>query len=926
MKRGLIIAVLIISVFSGLRAQDDKISFRFDRILFGELADTIEKVIPVKIYFSDSWVDSLYVSVNEESETLNDLLKKSLSGGGLYFFVDDEGKVILSKGYPLKGSFGREYLNHLKSKYSEISANTIQRPVEEAGDNGISEDFRLFTLGRPSMVRSDGNAELGGTVYDLRGEPVAGAVVYVEKLKAGVITNNSGYYNLTVPAGEYRIEYRMVGMRLAVRNVRIWSDGNLDVTLSENTSQLDEVIISAERENIVKNVRIGIEKIDTKVIKQIPMGLGEADIIKSSLLLPGVQTVGEASAGFNVRGGNTDQNLVLLDFAPIINSSHFFGFFSSFNSDLVSNVTLYKNGTPAKFGGRISSVMDIAPLEGQTDKVRISGGISPVTGRIMAQGPIFNEKYSFVAGARTTYSDWLLGMLGDQKLSKSSAGFYDLQGTFIAHPDEKNTFSLSAYRSNDKFDYYRENAFRYGNAAATLKWKHVFNPKNSATLMAVYSSYDYELGANQDSTRFNTTSYKLDHRIIRGDFTSTLSPGHRLEYGAQVTFYNLSPGERNPFGDFSVVTPKTLSDEKAIESSVYIGNEFEVSPKISLSAGIRGTVYNLMGPGSVYSYDPAGARSRETIIDSVSYGAGKIIKTYPGVDFRFSGRLELTRNSSIKLGFQRMFQYIHMMSNTTSMSPTDIWKLSNEYIKPQRGDQVSLGIYHNYGRKGIQTSAEGYYKLLENIPDYKGGAVLLMNNYLEADVISTRGKAYGVELMVRRESGVLNGWVSYTYSRIMLRSEGIFASEKINDNQWFPANYDKPHDFKIVANAKVSRRFNITSNLVYNTGRPVTFPVAFFDYRNAAHVYYSNRNAYRIPDYMRVDLSATMNGNLRERKLNHSSLTATIYNLLGRRNAYSIFFKTEEGEVKGYKMTIFARPVFMLTYNFRIMGNATGDF
>ncbi len=517
-------------------------------------------------------------------------------------------------------------------------------------------------------------------------------------------------------------------------------------------------------------------------------------------------------------------------------------------------------------------------------------------------------------------------MLGDPKLSRSSAGFYDLQGAFTARPDKNNTISFSGYRSNDRFDYYRENSFRYGNNAATLKWKHNFNQKNSATFMAIYSDYTYRLGANQDSTRFNNVSYRLEHRIIRSDFTTTLSPGHKLEYGAQATWYGLDPGTRVPFGDYSLVSERTLAKERAFEGSVYAGNEYEISRKITLSAGIRGTLYTLLGPGQVYTYDPSATRSYETIIDSVSYNKGKVIKAYPGIDFRFSGRFELTPSSSVKVGLQRMYQYIHMMSNTTSMSPTDIWKLSNDYIKPQKGDQVSLGLYHNYGKKGIQTSVEGYYKLLENIPDYKGGAVLLMNNYLEADLIATRGKAWGVELMIRRESGVLNGWISYTYSRILLRSDGIFTAEKINDNKWFPANYDKPHDFKVVANAKISRRFNVSSNLVYNTGRPVTFPVAFFNYGNDAHVYYSDRNAYRIPDYLRVDMSATLNGNLRQKKLNHSSFTATIYNLMGRRNPYSIFFRTEDGEVKGYRMTIFARPVFMLTYNFRIMGNATSDF
>jgi hypothetical protein len=654
--------------------------------------------------------------------------------------------------------------------------------------------------------------------------------------------------------------------------------------------------------------------------------LGEADLLKSSLMLPGVQTVGEASAGFNVRGGSTDQNLVLLNYAPIINSSHFFGFFSAFNSDLITDVTLFKSGMPARYGGRLSSVMEIIPLEGNREKLRVSGGISPVTGRLMAEGPLVKDKVSFVIGARTTYSDWLLGMLDNARLSNSTAGFRDLQGAINADINDRNSVSLSGYYSNDRFDYFMESGFKYGNLAATMKWKHSFGRRLSAQFFAIMSNYKYQLTTKSDSTEYNNLWYELNQKIARADFTFNTSDVNKIEFGLDATLYTLYPGRQEPFGDYSTITSSELQMERALEPSVYISDELEITPRFSITAGIRGTLYTSFGPRRVYLYYDDLPRSVETISDTLTYGNREIINFFPGLDFRFSSRFLLTPRSSVKIGAQRAFQYLHMISNTTSMSPVDIWKLSDTYIKPQRGDQVSAGYYMNFDRRAIETSVEAYYKWMKNALDYKGGAELLMNEYLETDILNGDGKAYGVELMVKKQSGRVTGWISYTWSRVFMKVDGSFEEEKVNGGNYFPATYDKPHDLKLVINAKASRRFNITSNFVYSSGRPISYPVAFYNFYNSSHVYYSLRNDYRIPYYMRLDLSATLNGNLKVRKLNHSSFTATVYNVLGRKNPYSIFFKNENGEVKGYQMTIFARPIFMLTYNFRLFGNASGDF
>jgi hypothetical protein len=919
--------IIFLNLMIYVSGQDNNLTFQFSQILFSDMVDTIEKKVPVKIYYSDKWVDSLYLTVKAENSTIDGLLDNVLRREGLSFIITDDDKVILSKGYAIKTGFGKEYSEYIRRNYAAAATDDFVRPVAKTEDQSISDEYKLFRIGRASATNSQERVTFSGVVRDAAdGSVIPSVVVYVDKLKSGALTNNVGYYSISLPPGQYRIDYRMIGMKSASRNIIIYSDGSLDVTMAENTNQIDEVIVSANRENNVKNTRIGIEKINVKMLKQIPLGLGEADLLKSSLMLPGVQTVGEASGGYNVRGGSTDQNLILLNYAPILNSSHFFGFFGAFNSDLIADVTLFKSGMPAKYGGRLSSVMEIIPTEGNKEKIKVSGGISPVTGRLMIDGPIIKDKVSFILGARATYSDWLLGMLSDPMLSQSTAGFYDIQGTLSADLNEKNSLSLSGYISNDRFDYYMASGFNYGNTAATLKWKHSFGRKLSAQFFAIMSNYDYQLTTKSDSTTYNNMYYELNQKIFRTDFIYNPATNHRLEFGIDATSYSLLPGRQEPFGDYSDILPRELEKEQALEPSLYISDEYEISPRFSISAGLRGTYYLYQGPQTEYQYYEDMPRTVETITDTVTYDSGELVKTYPGLEFRFSSRFLLSPRSSIKIGAQRAYQYLHMISNTTSMSPVDIWKLSDSYIKPQRGDQVSAGYYLNFDRKAIETSVEGYYKLLKNTLDYKGGAELLMNDHLETDVLNGDGKAYGVEVMVKKQSGSVTGWVSYTYSRVFMKVDGRFEEEKVNNGEWFPANYDKPHDLKIVINAKASRRFNFTSNFIYNTGRPITYPVAFYNFYNSDQVYYSNRNDYRIPYYMRLDLSATVNGNLRAKKLNHSSLTATVYNVLGRKNPYSIYFRNEGGVVNGYQMTIFAQPVFMLTYNFRLFGNAEGDF
>ena len=920
---------IILFVFLAIKAesQDNKLTLQFQQILFRDLADTIEKTIPVKIFFSDKWVDSLYLNVNSDNEPLNTLFNKSFSKNGLSFIITDDNKIVLSKGYTIKTNFKKEYLEYLERNQAKADTANYARPEAKAEDLLINDEYKVFKIGNPSNQSDNGRAILSGTIVKpSNGEAIVGVVVYVGKLKVGAVTNSVGYYSIELPKGQYQVEFRMVGMRQTIRHIIVYSDGILNVDMYENTNQLNEVLVSANRENIVRNARMGVEKINIKMLKQIPMGMGEVDLFKSSLLLPGVQSVSEASSGYNIRGGSADQNLILLNSAPIINSSHFFGFFSAFNSDMIEDVTLYKSGIPAKFGGRVSSVMDIDLKEGSMEKYNVSGGISPLTGRLMIEGPIIKKKASFIISSRTTYSDWILRQLNNLQLKKSSASFYDIQGMLTFNPDDKNFFSLSGYISNDNFDLYKESEINYKNIAATFKWHHIYSPTFSYQLSGILSNYEYQDNSKQDSTSYYSLFYKLKQQIVRADFTYRPTDKHKIDFGLDATNYFLSPGTQNPIGSFSETIPKKLETEKAIEPSLYISDDYDLSSRLSISGGLRFTMFTAFGPSTQYNYNPNGPRSLENIVDTTYYAKGKVLQSYPGLEFRVSSRFIISPDLSIKAGIQRNYQYLNMISNTTSMTPTDIWKLSDKYIKPQRGDQFSAGIYKNVNSKALEISVEAYYKLLNNVLDYKGGAELLMNDHLETDIINGNGKAYGAEFMIKKQRGILTGWISYTYSRVLLKVNGKFEEEKVNNGAYFPANYDKPNDLKLVANARFFRRFNFTTNFVYNTGRPITYPVAYYDFLNVNRVFYSERNEFRIPDYFRLDLAATLNGNLKAKKLNHSSVTFTVYNVLGRKNPYSIFFKTEDGVVKGYQMSIFGQPIFMLTYNFRILGNASTDF
>ncbi|MCY1633111.1 TonB-dependent receptor [Marinifilum sp. D737] len=911
-----------------INAIGQSITLQKDSISFNEVVNELENKSNFQFYYKPEWIPKIHLNPNFKSEDIREVIKWLGTQSNLNYKIINGKNVIFTKDYQIKTNYAKGYKSFLSKNNTIVIDSLIYTSpiVKKTTSNKISLEYQFFTIGDRAHNPKKINSTFGGKITDFEsGEPLIGTVVYFSSLKKGTVTNQYGQYSITIPIGKYRVEYRSVGMKTTYRNIIIHSDGKLNVEMKNKPTSLKEVIVTAKTEDPIRNLRMGMDKISVKTLKQLPLGMGEADIIKSTLLLPGVQSVGEASSGFNVRGGNTDQNLVLLNQAPINNTSHFFGFFSGFNSDIIKDITLYKSGIPAKYGGRSSSVMDLSLKDGNRKNLKVNGGISPVFGRITIEGPLKKNKSSFIIAGRTTYSDWVLKLLNDSKLKKSSANFHDLQGNFSWDLDDKNSIYLSGYYSYDKFDYHLEDKFDYNSVASTLKWKHIFSPKLFSTFSAAYSKYAYTTEYRKEPSLSYSIDYNFNQYLFNSDFSYLSSKNHKIDFGINSIYYDLSPGQQKPSNQQSLVSPRKLEDEQAIELAAYISDEFEISHFMSLSLGLRYSFYGNLGPKTEYNYKSGQARNLQSTEGITNHKSG-FITTYSSPEIRISTNIRLGLNSSLKASYNEMNQYIQKISNTASMTPTDIWKLSDKYLKPQKSKQYSLGLYKTMRQKSLEASIETYYKRLNNILDYKGGAQLVMNEHLETDVLNGEGKAYGIELMFQKKTGKLTGWINYTYSRIQHKINSQFNEERVNNGEYFPANYDKPHDFKFVANYKLSRRINVSTNFAYSTGRPFTAPLAYYNFANTDRVYYSDRNSMRMPDYLRLDVAATLNGNLVAKKLNHSSWTIAVYNVLGRQNAYNIFFRTEGEKVNGYKMSIFARPIFTITYNFKLFGNAKDDY
>ena len=679
--------------------------------------------------------------------------------------------------------------------------------------------------------------------------------------------------------------------------------------------ELSEIVVVGGRQSAVNNMMMGSEKFKPMVLKNIPSAFGESDIMKIVLTLPGVTTVGEASSGYNVRGGATDQNLILLNGGTVYNPSHLFGLFTSFNSDAVEDVELFKSSIPVEYGGRISSVLKVTSKEANMKK--FTGQASIGASKANVEIPIVKEHVSLLLNGRTTYSDWILKQLPDDSGYKNgTANFYDFGGVLTWRLNSMHRLKVYGYWSNDKFSFSSEDSYGYQNRNVSAEWRSILNEKMTATLSAG-DHYDYFNEDRNIPSMAARLSFGIDQLWGKLHIRHRLSEKHVLSYGLSMQHYNVQPGKNEPAGEESCITADQLQREKALESAAYMDYERSFTEKLTVSAGLRYTMFNALGPRDVNYYYEGELPSEGTLLET-RHETGAI-KTYHAPELRLSARYALQENLSLKAGFNTMHQYIHKVSNTSIMSPTDIWKLSDLNIKPQNGWQLAAGIYHETAGRKYEFSAEVYYKHMSDYLNYRSSAVLLMNRHLETDVISTKGRAYGIELQAKKPAGKLNGWVNYTFSRTQLRQDDERVEKPLNNGDWYPAEYDRPHEVKAVLNYKFTERYSFSGNFNYATGRPTTLPAGkYYDSSNQKYMpYYTDRNTYRIPDYMRLDLAFNIEPTHKLTSFLHTSFSIGVYNALARKNAYNVYYVTEGDEIKGYKLSVFGTAIPYVSLNIR---------
>ena len=682
--------------------------------------------------------------------------------------------------------------------------------------------------------------------------------------------------------------------------------------------ELAEIVVVSGRQSAVKSTLIGSEKFKPELLKNIPSAFGESDIMKVVLTLPGITTVGEASSGYNVRGGATDQNLILYNGGTVYNPSHLFGLFTSFNSDAIEDVELFKSSIPVEYGGRISSVLKVTSKEANMQKLTGSASIGVLTSKANLEIPVVKDHVSLLLNGRTTYSDWILKHLPEKSGYRNGSGnFYDLGGVLTWKLNDMHRLKIYGYWSYDKFSFSSDDNYGYRNRNFSAEWRSILSEKVTATLSGGLDHYDYFNEDRATPTMAARLSFGIDQLWGKLHFRHRLTEKQVLSYGLSVQHYNVQAGKYEPLGEESRISTNQLEKEKALESAAYIDYEHSLTDKLSVSAGLRYSMFNALGPRDVNFYADGELPSEETLLET-RHETG-VIKTYQAPEIRLSARYALMENLSLKAGFNTMHQYIHKVSNTSIMSPTDIWKLSDLNIKPQNGWQLAAGVYYETDDKEYELSAEAYYKHIGDYLNYRSSAVLLMNPHLETDVISTDGKAYGLEFQVKKPVGKLNGWVSYTFSRSLLRQDDKRVAVPLNNGDWYPSEYDRPHEVKAVLNFKFTERYSLSSNFDYATGRPTTLPAGKYynSYNQRYMPYYTDRNKYRIPDYMRLDLAFNIEPTHRLTSFLHTSFSIGVYNALARKNAYNIYYVTEGNEIKGYKLSVFGTAIPYISLNIK---------
>lgn len=923
MKKYLISIIGLVVMQLGLAQETvPRISVSFTKVDVLQALITIEERTEYQFYYLEEWLEGIKVSGSYEgmqvSLILDDLFKDTV----LNFYISEDNKIFLLQNNQVRDTLPHDFIGK-KEQFEEDGQG--YEDLEDVGplfiineDSGVSRGLPVVRIGKENRNNRQRTFKLTGKVTNLRnGQPIPYLAILVEGRDIGTSTNSNGNYSLDLPVGENIIKTQGLGIQDSRTKVILYNNGVYNLDLTESVEALDEVVVQGNLNRNVETALTGVTLIEVEKIKNIPLVLGESDILKVAVALPGITTAGEGAAGYNVRGGRTDQNLILLDNGVIYNPSHFFGIFSAINPFTTGTAEIYKGNIPAEFGGRLSSVFDITTKDGNTQKFAGQASIGPVTSNVVLETPIVKDKSALIVGGRATYSDWILRSLDDEQLNNSAASFFDVVAKYNHTIDDKNEIKATGYFSRDEFSITSDSIFDYSNRLVSLKWDHKFSEKTAASVVLSNSEYKFGIEFDGESNDDFDLGYKNHETEVKLKMKYLHSDKHKFDFGISSKLYVVNPGDIVPLGSDSEVTPLVIPEERGLESALFVSDSYEVNDKLLIDVGLRYSHYVALGASEQRIYQENGPRNNATLVETRAFDENEVIETYGGPEARFSARYFIAPDFSVKASFNNAYQYIHTLSNNTTVSPTDTWKLSDLNIEPQEAYQASLGFYKNFEGNTYELSLEGYYKKQKNLLDYKVGAQLLLNEAIETEVIQGDGKAYGVEFLLKKNEGRLNGWIGYTYSRSFVQLDSDFQEERVNNGEYFASNFDKPHDISVIANYKFTKRFSASANFVYQTGRPVTFPIGSFSFNNSEYVFYSDRNKFRIPDYYRLDLSFNVEGNHKIKKFAHSFWSFSIYNVLGRNNPYSVFFVTENGDIKAYQSSIFSIPVPTLTYNFK---------
>lgn len=780
--------------------------------------------------------------------------------------------------------------------------------------------FLLFT----AIMFAQDRSSISGIVKDANnGETLFGASIYLKGTSKGVLSNEYGFYSLTEPKGNYTLVISYLGYDEVSQEIELTTDQKFNFELKISSTQLDEVLITSsdsERVNI-KKPQMSVVKLSAATIKQVPVVLGEVDVLKTILLLPGVTNNGEGSSGFNVRGGAVDQNLVLLDEAIIYNTSHLFGFVSVFNADAIKDIKLYKGGIPAQYGGRVSSVLDVRQKDGNSKEFKMTGGVGLISSRLAIEAPLFNEKGSFIVAGRTSYANLFLTLMEEDY----GVSFYDfnLKGNYELN--ENNKLYLSGYFGRDDLNFLDSFNNSYGNISGNLRWNHIFNEKLFSNLSLIYSRYDYdfELTLFEFLWKSSIKNYNLKY-----DFMYYANDEIKLNFGINTIAYDFNPGEISPTSPSSSINYYELDQKRAFEGGAYLSAEQKIGEKFTMEYGLRYSIFKRLGGQSMAIYEndlpvvyneQLGIYETGNRIGEKEYAKSETIASFNNLEPRLAMALQLNNLSSVKAGFSRTSQYVHLLSNTTNVTPLDVWTPSGEFIDPQLSNQYSFGYFKNFNKKMFSLEIETYYKTIDNRIDYIDGADLIGNNYIEGEILNGEARAYGLEFLLRKTSGKFTGWFAYTLSKAEQRTPGGSAGGPgINDGDWYNSAHDRTHDFSITGSYSLNTKWSFGANFVFQTGRPVTYPNGQYEYEGLSIASYTDRNAERLPAYHRLDISATYVPNNKPTNRWKGEWVFGLYNAYNRKNAASISFgQNEETGVNEATRTSIFGIVPSVTYNFK---------